>query len=352
MNKITSKKITILMLVYTIIILLYHINYFKINTEYAFNTLIFNAFINVLNEYSKVALSFFFLMTGFLFYWNIDYGEDCTIQNQIIPKIKRRTFSLLLPFVMWNVITLLFDVILNNASLRVIDIIIGFSVDPFDGPLWYIFAIILFTLFSPLVFWMKKKNSDNFLYVVIVVWLGTFLAGRYYMFIDTHLTYGYAFSRIIYYLPSYLLGMLIGMYDPELLNSTNRECVIISRIIIAYSVISFALGHNGLLYFVLPILSFYSISNECSIDGKFKSLFDISFLIYAAHRLGIPFCKLIYNKLFGNIAVYGIQGIGIKIISAVIIISGCWIFYILFRKLCPSVLYLLTGGRVKKSGDR
>lgn len=101
-----------------------------------------------------VAMGFFFMMSGYLLYLNADSPTD------MVKKMKRRMYSLLLPVVIWNTLTLVYEILLHFAGVlpaqwSVMTVVNGYTFRMFCGVLWYLLALMLLMLPSPLIIRLK-----------------------------------------------------------------------------------------------------------------------------------------------------------------------------------------------------
>lgn len=94
----------------------------------------------------------FSLISGFLFFYNAHTFSD------VYKKMKRRIWTLLMPYVMWNIINSLYLILKNNgirSSFRGIitaDWIKNIVLWESSPHFWYIFMLIFWTVLAPLLF--------------------------------------------------------------------------------------------------------------------------------------------------------------------------------------------------------
>lgn len=131
----------------------------------------------------KFAVPVFFIISGYLFFQKFEARFSFKIYK---AKLYSRIYTLLLPYIFWNIITLILDYIkyiqtgsswipYNSASI--IDIIsltlwsneIGY---PINLPLWYIRELILLCVFSPItiLFLTKKIIGKLFILILLIVY--------------------------------------------------------------------------------------------------------------------------------------------------------------------------------------
>lgn len=127
----------------------------------------------VINLFSYVipciAVPIFFIVSGYLFFKEGTFNEKL-----YLTKIKKRFWSLLIPYVLWNTLCLLIFIFVRipalhglfpNVSLEEVTlpkVLSGYwacegNGFPFDFPLWYVRELILMVIISPLLYVVVKK---------------------------------------------------------------------------------------------------------------------------------------------------------------------------------------------------
>jgi fucose 4-O-acetylase-like acetyltransferase len=145
----------------------------------------------------KVPVRLFFFISGFLFFLNADFDKQCYTR-----KLKNRLKTLLIPYLFWNISTLIFYFIISNIplfnaflngdfefSLRYIleslwgkyDETTGMTY-PISGPFWFIRDLMVVVILTPLIFLYVKKTK---LYGVILLGILWFF-GWWFGFAGTH----------------------------------------------------------------------------------------------------------------------------------------------------------------------
>lgn len=107
-----------------------------------------------------MALEFhvFFWISGFLFYYKFDW-------NKIIDKFKRRFFTLIIPFIIWNTITYIFYLIIYRIDIFKMEPLIftirDYSIAIFNStysPLWFVYSYFgsIYSYFSYNYFYVEE----------------------------------------------------------------------------------------------------------------------------------------------------------------------------------------------------
>ena len=128
-------------------------------------------FINVnhfIMNFVICAVPVYFIMSGYLL-----YKEDCTY----IQLIKKKIFSLMIPYFLWNVFQIVLYVsaeilpmtrkfftdtdndFLNMSAVNIVSYVLGVGHNdfPVNGPMWYVRDLFVLIIISPLLkkFWIS-----------------------------------------------------------------------------------------------------------------------------------------------------------------------------------------------------
>lgn len=214
---------------------------------------------------------------------------------------------------------------------------------PLDGPLWYLYAVFLLAVFSPVLIFLFKDKRIAWLVVVIFIILIE-ARGYYPPQINTLLKYGYI-PNVLYYLPSFLIGAYLGKFIDEL------NTVEIIRSILYVMLLFYLLQgiFNNCFYSivlkVMPILLVFFMPNISQLNEC--EIYNLTFLMYALHStiLG-DFGYRIVNILAEYQLPKSVENLIFRILVLCLDVVISWIIYkILNRKRLSPILYLITGGR-------
>ena len=295
-----------------------------------------------MDKYTCLAIPFFFLISGFLYFNNINQLNDC------IKKIKKRFYTLLIPYLNWNVILIILCLILSTfPQLRpqlhrtyklqysLSWIIEKLTYSPIIGQFWYIRTLFIFILLSPLYFPLFKYKFISLLIIILSITL--------WQLIDTSIlsTEGICF---------FLLG---GFLAYHMFLPPKRPCkmwlwlILPQILIILIHTFSFIIPT-----YILKICIFIQIYTSWQFCLYLASNVKVchyliemnrhSFFLYATHGtilagLSLYLSKLLPHSLFFSIFAYILCFFSTLILSLVIS------FYL--RKSFPRFYSLLTGGR-------
>ena len=202
-SRLVSNKITYINWLMAVLMVLYHLNpYSRFSFEHDG---LYDNFSMAVSILGRVSLGYFFLMSGFLLYHK---SEE---PGATIRKVKSRIKTLLMPFLAWNVIGMIFRVLMDNRLPfdGITDLLLGFSFFPFDGPLWYMFCLILLLPLLPVIRRIRSKG----IHIIILLCFSAISILLYAKIgnsaSDALVDWG---CRCIYYLPLYYLGVYCGLY--------------------------------------------------------------------------------------------------------------------------------------------
>ncbi len=210
MNKQVSKRIAIFSFAMTVVIAAYH-------AAWAFPTINsldnhINTFIDYFfNNTAILAMSFFFFTTGFLLFHNLSF-------DNLSIKIKRRTITVLLPYILWQIIALLIQ-LYNGTTWNFITFIkktFLFDKWPPDGALWYLYVIYLLALMSPIFLLAFRNHKTGFIFIFMLI------CARHIPAISSVCKYGYL-GNISSYIPAYLFGSFMGYFCSQIYDSNDLK---------------------------------------------------------------------------------------------------------------------------------
>lgn len=322
---------------------------------------------------SRIGVPLFFIISGFLFFYQKDFDG-----NVYKLKLKSRFKSLLIPYILWNVIAIIWQlkcflpgissffrpVEVHLSFVRIINtflcnmdnsgIFVGSTstepttgLYPIDIPLWYVRDLMVMAVFSPIIYWLIKKTRQWFILTIGFIWFfsSIILPEGSYFFIYTGMfvTATFFFSLGAFY-------------------SINKENIVLCFRKIKYSPIvyvpiaiadaltkglefNFYIHKIGILigvFAAIVVVSYLLESNRIKVNS---SLANSSFFIFALHSLFIEdigkfafiMLHIPENNPYAMLTLY----FSVPIFSILV----CLILYLLLRRNARGVCNLLTGGR-------
>lgn len=347
MPKEISRKIGILNIVYTIAIVFYHFNLESLVTGKivcdSFVEKVVFFFNRWMTNAGTYAVSFFYMTSAFLLYYNLS-------KDNWIEKIKRRIFSLCIPYLLWNFI---YMCLFNHTRLLEGNFLLairGFANSEYCGPLWFVEGLVFMLLFLPIIYYVMKIPVLGEI-VVVSSFIANFMGWSFVKgngFVDLM-----GIFRYLYYVPSYMLGVYIAIRLKHFVWKLEYSKWV--RVIAGVGFLTpfllqnypkcnmfFSLIHPVFLWILLPV--------TC---GKSKLKYIGSpFMIYAMHDAGYQSFRRIFS--FFNWAWYSrsdwssvsiLYLWGYRVLMGSVVLFLCIFFAEICRRCLPKIYFLLSGGR-------
>lgn len=171
MSEFFSKKLTRVSFILSICIIFYHSSNLKEYPIAVNNPLyIFQTFLNAIID---IAVPTFFIMSGYLYYYN------CDSVNTGFKKAKKRIFSLLIPYLFFSTLYTVYFMVLSNvpffkgkinyanaAKLNVGNVFSGVFLAKYAGILYYVRNLICLTIIFPIIYYSLKIKPIAYLVLV------------------------------------------------------------------------------------------------------------------------------------------------------------------------------------------
>lgn len=287
MSNIEKNKITFYTFIMSVLVILVH----SINN----NTILQNV---VSVEVCQFAVPSFFILSGFLFF--INANNIYVVKN----KIKKRIWTLLMPYLMWNVIYYLLNVIFkNNVSFSINELYISAVSHKYNPVYWYLEQLLYITLLTPIIY-LLSKNINYLIGSAVFLLLLIFFNAKHFII---------NYDALLYY----IFGAIISkLYNKQFISLINKKYVIplsISFIIITllrYSMIYFSINNyltysNIIITLVVlnrligAIFIFYIIDYLYDYNNL-KYYMKNNFFLYSIHYIIVRFFIHIYTNTFLN----------------------------------------------------
>ena len=352
----TSKKLKLLSFVFSVVIMLYHAN--QVFLGHYTQQVRWEAFLNKSFDcLAMTAMSYFFMASGYLLY------RDANRENTA-KKIRRRASSLLIPLFVWSLIYFAKELITDrgsgNLKLSVPEILYHFTLKPYDGPLWYMFAVFVLSLLALFVVRAKDRrwlvfSASALVGVLAVLIYGFGLLNR--LGIPEEKPVSEWLSRLFRYISSYITGCLIGLYKPQAANiATNRKLRAISALALLglWVVVSVLPGSfrwfEVLLLPLMPVLAWISTDGTALQAGRARWIRG-SFLVYATHMMVISLLIVLTGRPFRLMMEAGVPRLAVWLLFMLAVTACTYglsllITFVLERFKLHRITLLLTGNRL------
>ena len=325
----TSRRISLLSFICTGLIVIYH-----------------SSGIAVLGN---IAMSYFWSTSAFFLYLNLS-------KDNIRTRIIKRVGSLLLPYLLWNIIYYFLNIVFQRPAKNEGSIVLRMLFDPYDGPLWYLFALFIITLFSPLVLaFIRKRGKILAAVCFIICWL---LGVVFKESIEARFQYGFYFTRLFRYLPSYVFGaaaaVILNKYGDSVVELFNKNtisiacsCIVLVGFIIVKTVVWPQKWGQTVCFIVSPFLpiSLWILFDAANVkESAFLcTIIPSAFYIYALHSFEISLfsraLKAAHSPLL-NMSV----ACEIVIIPS-LCVGASYLSWRLMNRFSPKFAKMLSGGR-------
>lgn len=277
------------------------------------------------------------------------YNVEKYTKDVYFGKLKRRVWSLLIPYIIWNAISLfelsvkqlpMLSKIFPNAYKQHIDLAFIFECFwcqpggscPMYYPFWYIRNLMVMVLLSPIFYWMLKRVKGFW----ILLLLGL-------VFAHVSMPIGFSFSSMFYF----SLGLYWAMYW--------RDTIPNIRILGLFAILWLPLAYMDT---ITRVQYWHTASEICGIGAilfigilavhKFQlrtseTLTQSVFFIYAIHATLLGY---IYKLTFLALHPSGeVVCLILNIVIAIITTLCSFGAYKLMDRYLPRVCRVLTGGR-------
>ena len=238
--------------------------------------------------FTAIAVPGFFFLSGYLFFRNFTW-------DKLRRKLVNRVFTLLIPFLLWNLIYYFIELALRNLPLtaglfdgsvvpfRMTEIFLAAFNYKYNPVFWFMQFLIIYTALTPLI-WLVMKNRYAGAAVIAVVFAAVF---------PLSLLKTEGFFRVPYEMLQFFPGFLLGCYAAIHLKGLFEEkkipvvfAVLAALVFIALHVWNLLrpsllseetvrLLTGPLLWFAVAPVSF----------GKPMAWMRFTFFYYAAHHL-------------------------------------------------------------------
>lgn len=280
---------------------------------------------------ARGAVPFFYMSSAYFL-----YSRD----RSVIDVYKSRAKSIVVPYVLWNLVymvvfSILFRLSLSDSGMETVtvgNVLGGLFLHKYNYTFWFMQYLIVYVAAYPIVRWIISRNKVVGA-IGLVVSLALFWSG-----VDL-------LERFAYY----YIGALIGYYyrrEAENIVSMDKKKVIgITLVLLLLEAALFLVTLKyGAMYRVrdlaMTFLFFFLIlCFNVRITGAFASF---SFMIYALHPLILEAIEKVFYLMCPHTAVWMLMDYILAPVICIIIVCGVCI---LWKKLLPTVYKLFNGGR-------
>lgn len=327
-----SSKFRICSLLATIFVVYRHS--FVVHAFYGTNTCdnhVVMFFTHWISNLTEVAVPIFFIISGFFF-----FGKNYCTWTNYRSMILKKTKTLLIPFVFWNVFGVLVLLLYKRSDIphEFLTFVKHFFVSDFNGPLWYVRDIMLYMLFVPLYQWVFNKRT---------VWLCGFIVA--YLLVKWQPVDCAVFSSegILFF----ILGGILSKY--KVLNFRIDKKWIVCSLLLLWQVFCLFcdLWANEWEHRAIVILGVISVWYGIDLiplkfSIRMQQISCYAFFIYVTHFYSVKTIKLILAHYFygdGAVALLTFLFVPILIVVCLLKLGK---FY---KHSLPKMYFFTTGNR-------
>lgn len=297
-------------------------------------------------SYSFVAVALFFILSGAAFYRN--YSD-----KDYFKKLKARLISLVIPYLLWNIFSMLFDFFASTFFSQYFvgrevfkptlsNILLGIFHYKYYEPFWFIFALIIFAILAPVIDKLLYYKWTALLSIVVLLVLHQFGIGLPMPFFHDQ-------TCIIYY----LIGGFVGrFYFEELDKAVSKPLQWGSLVASVGFVVFFVLEK----YWIIPFIPMVDVVANILASFALWWLFDLflskepkvypvfrhSFWVFALH---LNISAVITKLLFFALPKKDSLGIVNFMLTTIITLAVIELICFILEKFLPKVYAILSGSR-------
>ena len=300
-------------------------------------------------SFTYFAVAMFFILSGITFFKGYD-------NSKYLNKIKSRVFTLIIPYLLWNIIWMIFNIVCSYSfiskyfvssqpvSLTFTNILKGIFFYEHNIPFWYMFNLIIFSLAAPLIHLIIRNKYIGIASIILLTVFAQFGIG-------IPSTIFVSQTTIIFY----LIGAIIGKHYFDFASRKSNKCIQWLSIIFLLIFIVFKnlftfpdFLLTAVFEVVLLTLSAYAFWNIIDIfvhKIKPRKIYSRSFAIYAMHVTISTIIANLISICLPN-SEWAILNFFATFILTLLIINLICSF---LEKFLPKLYAILLGNRVKSS---
>ena len=305
----------------------------------------------------SICVPCFFLISGFLIYSG---DENAISYNEYISKIKKRFNSLILTYIIWNLlcfivrfptlpelhwrsiwrIFIVWNQVINNGFTELSS--------PIDGPLWYIRDLIGCVIISPIIYYALRRFSLVSILFLLLWWFSDI-----YPFIP-----GFSSVSICFFSIGIWLRTVSAKRMEQIRHFISIKTVLILIIIgLICTAINWMIKLGVLEYSILRTISYklfilsaglvviyiiYYISRKNAMPVVINKIGQNNFIVFALHAILVG----IISTVVRHIPYMKDAGLFVTLIIVGFITFFSSIFFAeILKRLSPTVYRYLNGGR-------
>lgn len=320
---------------------------------------------------SHIAVPTFYLISGYFFFYkvaNFDY-------HTYMGKLKKKVRTLFIPYLLWNLLYILWIVMLKVGAFLVkgkllSNIIVYFEENhwlrmfwdcnvwglnrtnwlghvtspsgPILVPLWFLRDLIVVVILTPVIYYLIK----HFKHWAILL-LCCYITGIW------PYIHGFSITAIFFF----SFGAYFSIYGKNMVNELYRYRMISYIFIIPMLLLMWYYDGNNSrtgqyiypFYIMTGVAATISLAATLTSQGRMifsKRLSEVTFFIYVSHAfIGLELANRILKHIVPMYDTNWIAMIIYYLLLPTFAITICCLTYALMKRYCPGILGILTGNR-------
>ena len=317
----------------------------------------------------RIAVPAFFLISGYLFFVNLEQWD----KEVWTGKMKRRVHTLLIPYLIWNLVGIAYTCISPSVgaitedpgsfmsifqergwlrlfwdSNRIMEQwnpptvnILGVTMHsgmPANTPLWFIRDLIVINLLSPAIYAFVKYTREY----------GVCLLGILFLLNIGIPVEGFSIIGIFFY----SVGAYFAIFSKGIVESFKKVKYISYALALGMLCALLAtFGRSVFAQYVLRVFQIVGVISAFNIaasmvkdgNGRVSKLADSSFFLYASHIFIISAITFILSKVIPGTSQLLLAAK--YLLAPAITIAICEGVYQIMKKVCPGILSFICGNR-------
>lgn len=292
---------------------------------------------------SRAAVPLFFLISGFLL-----YSKDFTWLNNF----KKKSRTILLPYLIWNTFWIIFYLIAQSISyispyfsnqeyyvqnfgvLKWIKAYTYFKDNsPFLYTLWFLRDLFILNIIAVII----KKIVDKIPIIILILLSIIWLSGIIIPYADSQ---SFVFFILGYYIVKYNLN--IGIIDKLNWYIITFTYALFIALDYLFSDSFITIHRVCVLIGILFFIKLTKVLLDLKSGNIFLRLSKYAFIIYVFHEMNLSIVRKVAFKVFPQTSIMQLVE---YMLLPIIIITGCIIFGMLFKKFAPKIYSISTGSR-------
>lgn len=356
MDKRFSTKVIFFNFFYSLIMICYHANAaVQFETVVSSGSMI-DSILSCINQMftGQSGTYFFMMLSAFMLY------RDLTPDNAA-EKVKRRVHTLLIPWILWNIIGL---ISYHPFGWSIQTVLLDFIMSRFCTQLWFVQALVLFLIFIPIFIKILRVKAFREIVVIFVFIFGYLLytgdLSLQFLAAFTSEQFCREITRMLVHLPVYCLGAYLGLNHADFImeetyNEKHRKIIFIGAVVlIIISYLPTAEFFRSIC-FMLRSAALWAICSKEMFTFEPKWWMQISFYTYAIHNFIIHFIGefVRLSGIFGKQYASGTISIEFALLWRICVTGITFVLAMISAailiKFVPRFYEMLSGGRVPRN---